>query len=83
MISVTYTELRNNLATYMDRANDDSDTIMVTRQGKEPGVMMAARDYAGMTETDRLLRNPVNMKRLRASIADAEAGRFVEHDLKL
>ncbi len=80
MIHVSYTDLRNNLAAYMDRANDECDPILITRQGKEAVVMISARDFAGMTETDRLLLNPVNAARLRASIADAEAGRFVEHD---
>lgn len=83
MIHVSYTDLRNNLATYMDRANDDRDTILITRQGKEPVVMMAASEFEGWMETVHLLSNPRNAERLLASIADADAGKFVEHDLTL
>lgn len=83
MIHVSYTDLRKNLATYMDRANDDRDAILVTRQGKEPVVMMAASEFEGWMETVRLLGNPANAQRLLDSIADADAGKFVEHDLKL
>lgn len=83
MIHVSYTELRSKLAEYMDRANDDRDTIFVTRQGKEPVVMMAASEFEGWMETVRLLSNPRNAEQLLASIADADAGKFVEHDLIL
>ena len=81
MIHVSYTDLRKNLATYMDRANDDRDAILVTRQGKEPVVMMAASEFEGWMETVRLLSNPRKAERLLASIADADAGKLTEHDL--
>lgn len=83
MIHVSYTDLRKNLASYMDRANDDRAPILVTRQGKEPVVMIAASEFAGWVETAHLLSNPRNAERLLASIADADAGKFVEHDLQL
>jgi len=81
MIHVSYTDLRKNLAAYMDRANDDRDAILVTRQGKEPVVMMAASDFEGWQETVRRLSNPRNAARLLASIADADAGKLIERDL--
>ncbi len=83
MIHVSYTELRNNLAAYMDRANDDRDAILITRQGSEPVVMMAASEFEGWVETVYLLSSPANAKELLASIAEADAGNFVEPDLKL
>lgn len=83
MINVSYTELRNNLAHYMDKANDDRDHILVTRQGSEPVVIMAASEFEGWMETVHLLSKPANAQRLLDSIADADAGKFVEHDLKL
>ena len=83
MIHVSYTDLRKNLAAYMDRANDDRDAILVTRQGKEPVVMIAASEFEGYVETAHLLRSPANAKRLLDSIADADAGKLVEHDLEL
>lgn len=81
MIHVSYTELRSNLAAYMDRANDDRDHIFVTRQGKEPVVMMAASEFAGWMDTVHLLSNPRNAAELLASIADADAGKLIERDL--
>jgi antitoxin YefM len=81
MIHVSYTELRNKLADYMDRANDDRDTILITRQGKEPVVMMAASEFEGWMETVHLLSSPKNAEILLASIADANAGKLTERDL--
>jgi antitoxin YefM len=81
MIHVSYTELRSKLAEYMDRANDDRDTIFVTRQGKEPVVMMAASEYEGWVETVHLLSSPRNAQILLASVADADAGKLTERDL--
>ena len=83
MIHVNYTDLRSNLAAYMDRANEDRDSILVTRQGKEPVVMMAASEFEGWMETVHLLSRSANAQRLLASIADADAGKFVEHKLIL
>lgn len=83
MIHVSYTDLRNNLADWMDRANDDRAPIMVTRQGKEPVVMMAASEFAGWMETVHLLSSPRNAEILLASIADADAGKLTERDLIL
>lgn len=83
MIHVSYTDLRNNLAAYMDRANDDRAPILVTRQGKEPVVLLAASEYEVMSETAHLLSSPRNAARLLESVAQADAGQFVEHDLKL
>jgi antitoxin YefM len=81
MIHVSYTDLRKNLAAYMDRANDDRDAILVTRQGKEPVVMMSASEFDGWMETVYLLSSPANAKELLASIAEADAGNLTEHDL--
>lgn len=81
MIHVSYTDLRNNLAAYMDRANDDRSPIMVTRQGSEPVILLAASEYAGMMETMHLLSSPRNAARLLESIAQADAGLLEEHEL--
>lgn len=78
MIHVSYTDLRKNLAHYMDRANDDRDAILITRQGSDPVVMLAQSDYEGMLETLHLLSSPENAKRLKRSIAAADRGEVFE-----
>lgn len=51
MIHVSFTDLRKRLAHFMDRATQDHDTVLVTRQGSEPVVMIAQGEYENMVET--------------------------------
>jgi antitoxin YefM len=81
MIHVNFTDLRNRLAHWFDRAHQDSTPILVTRQGHEPVVMMAQSDYESMIETLYLKSNPVNAARLDASIARLNAGEGIEKTL--
>ena len=80
MATVTYTDLRANLAKHMERVCDDHDTLTVTRQGARSVVMLSEDAYGSIMETLHLLRSPANAARLRRSIADADAGRLTEFD---
>ena len=82
MSHVSYTELRQNLAHYMDQAVDDHIPILVTRQGgKGNVVILSEEEFEGWQETVHLLSNPANARRLVESIREAEAGLTTEHDL--
>jgi antitoxin YefM len=78
---VTFTDLRNNLASHFDRIEQDRAELIVTRQGHEPLVIVSLADWEGMKETLYLLSNPANAERLLASIAEADAGKLAEHEL--
>jgi antitoxin YefM len=78
MIHVGCTELRKRLAHFMDRAINDRDMVLITRQGSEPAVLIALSEYEGMVETMHLRRNPANAARLDASIAELNAGDMIE-----
>ena len=80
MEHVTYTDLRNNLARHLDRTLDDRVPILITRQGSQPVVMIAQSEYDGMLETLHLMSTPANAARLNASIAEADAGHFIEFE---
>jgi antitoxin YefM len=77
---VSYTELRSNLATYMDEVCDSRAPLLVTRQNARSVVLIAEDEYEAMMETLHLLRSPANAERLLRSIAEADAGQMVEHD---
>lgn len=81
MGAVTYTDLRANLATYMDEVCDSRSTLVVTRQNARSVVMMAEAEYESLMETFDLLRSPANAAHLLESIRQADAGQFVEHEL--
>ena len=81
MRHVTFTDLRNNLATHLDKVEDDRDELIVTRQNHDPVVILALSEWEGMKETLHLLSTPANAERLLSSIADANAGKLTEREL--
>ena len=81
MSHVSYSDLRANLAKYMDEVCDSRDALHVTRQNARSVVMISEDEYEGMIETLHLLRSPANAAHLLASIAEADAGKFIVHDL--
>lgn len=76
---VSYTELRQHLAHYMDAVGDSRAPLRITRQNARSVVMIDEAEYDGLMETLHLLRSPANAVRLLRSIESAEAGRLVEH----
>jgi antitoxin YefM len=78
---VTFTDFRNNLATHLDKIEEDRVELIVTRQNRTPSVIMPLSEWEGMKETLHLLSTKANAERLLAAIADADAGRAVERDL--
>ena len=81
MRHVSFTDLRNNLATHLDRVDDDRDELIVTRQNRNPMVIVALAEWEGMKETLHLLSSPANAERLRESFAELDAGRGFERVL--
>ena len=81
MAHATYTELRANLAGFMDEVCNSHAPLVVTRQNARSVVMVSEQDYEGLMETVHLLRSPANASRLLESIVRAERGELVEHEL--
>ncbi len=82
MAHVSYTELRQNLARYMDQVVDSRAPLVVTRQGGKGNVVMIAEDeWESWMETIHLLSSPRNAERLREAIRQLEAGEGQEREL--
>lgn len=82
MAHVSYTELRQNLARYMDQAVESRTPIVITRQnGKGNVVLMSEEEFEGWQETTHLLRSPANARHLLNSIRDVQEGRSQEREL--
>jgi antitoxin YefM len=82
MDHVSYTELRQNLKKHLDKVCDDRAPLVVTRRSGEPVVVLSLTEYEALEETLHLLSNPANAERLLKSIAQAEAGQLVEHEIE-
>jgi antitoxin YefM len=81
MAYVSYSELRNNLARYMDEVCDSRAALHVTRQNARTVVMISEVEYEAMMETLHLLKSPANAARLLRSIEAADKGSLVERGL--
>ena len=78
MTVLTYTQVRQRLASVMDLVCDSGAPVIVTRQNARPVVMLSLEQYESMAETLHLLRSPRNADRLLRSIAAAEAAELRE-----
>lgn len=70
----SYTELRENLASYLDRVVDDREVVVVKRRGARDVAIIAADELAGLEETAYLLRSPKNAERLHRALNRAKRG---------
>ena len=78
----SYSELRRNLASAIDRVNADREPVIITRdRGKPSAVLISLEDFASYEETQHLLRSPANAERLLTSIKELEEGLGVEKTL--
>jgi len=80
MDHVSYTELRQNLKKHLDKVCDDRAPLVVTRRNGEPVVVLSLGEYEALEETLHLLSDPANAEHLRKSMAQADAGEFIEFD---
>lgn len=74
MIERTYTQARAELATLMDRAVDDRETVIIERRGRESVALIAADELRSLQETAHLLRSPSNARRLLTALQRALEG---------
>lgn len=78
---VNYTDFRKGLAKFIDKVHTDKGPLLITRQNSKPAVLMSLDEFNSYQETLYLLSSTANAKRLRRSMADAKAGRLIEHEL--
>ena len=70
MRTTSFSELRKNLATSLDKVHDDHQPLVITRDsGKPSAVLMSLQDFESYEATLYLLRSPANAARLTKSIA--------------
>jgi len=69
----TYTNLRQNLASLLDRVADDHELVIVHRKGEKRVALVPAEELAGLMETAHLLRSPRNATRLLTALRRAQA----------
>jgi antitoxin YefM len=78
---VSFSELRANMAKHLDQVLTDRDELVVTRQNREPVVILPLAELESLRETLHLLSTPANAEHLLGAVAELEAGRGRERTL--
>lgn len=75
MTCVSYTDLRQNLAHYLDEAVNSRAPIIVTRKtGKGSVVLMSEEEFSGWQETVHLLSSHVTRRGCCGAFVTSSAG---------
>jgi len=74
-METSYSSLRENLASVLDRVVEEQEVVIVHRRGSKDVALLPASELAGLIETAHLLRSPRNAKRLLTALRRAESGK--------
>ena len=74
MDTVSYTDLRKKLATFLDQVNEDRAPLLITRQKGDSAVLMSLDDFESIQATLYLMQSPRNAERLQEAIDGLRAG---------
>jgi len=78
---MSYSLFRSQLASTLDRVNDDHKPVMITRQNGKPAVVISLEDFQSYEETAYLMASPKNAQRLNEAIAEIQSGKSIQHEL--
>ena len=81
MLAINYTNFRENMKDYMDKATNDYETMIVTRKNNKNVVMISEETYNNLMENVYVMGNKSNYDWLMESKEQLESGKFKEHDL--
>jgi antitoxin YefM len=67
-IETTYSHLRQNLASVLDRVAEDRETVIIRRKKSVDVALIPADELSSLMETAYLLSSPKNAKRLLGAL---------------
>ena len=81
MLAVNYSSVRENFKTYCDKANNDFETIVITRKQGGNVVMLSEAEYNNIMENLYVRSNKKTYDRLMESMAQLKAGKSKAREL--
>ena len=81
MDAVSYSDLRQNLKSYMDKVYLDHDPLIITRKKNENLILLSVDEYNSLIETSYLLGNEANAEHLRRSVQQHQTGKADKREL--
>ena len=80
--AVAYSNFRQNLKSYMQQVNEDSDMLLVTSTDPANNVVvMSANDYDSIMETLHVAENPYLSDKVLRGLRQVRTRQTVRHDL--
>ena len=80
-MAANYTEFRTGLKKFLDRVENDNETLIIKRGAGKGAVMMSLDEYNSIMETLHLLNSKANADRLYESILQIREGQGVQKKL--
>ena len=74
MIAVNYSNVRGNFKAYCDKANNDLETIVITRKQGGNVVMLSEDEYNNLMENLFIRSNKKTYERLMESMSQLKRG---------
>ena len=75
-VETTYTNLRQNLSSVLDRVCDDQEVVFVRRRNHGDVALIPAEELSSLMETAHLLRSPANAIKLLNALREARSGKL-------
>ena len=74
--TISYTSLRQNLSSVLNKIEKDKEAYLITRKQHIDIVMIAKDDYESLIETLHLLSNTANSSRLTEALEQDKNGQY-------
>ena len=81
MIAANYTEFRISLKKYLDKVEENNETLIIKRGSGKGTVLISLDEYNSIMETVHLLSSKANSDRLYESIRQMKEGKVVRKGL--
>ena len=81
MRHINYSFFRSNLASVLDKVNEEHTPVLVTRQNSKPAVIISLDDFSAYEETAYLMASPKNKSRLDKAVREINKGHTQQHEL--
>jgi antitoxin YefM len=83
MQAVFYSQARNNLRSFIDKACNDFEEFIITTKDNQSAILMSYDEYSSMKETLYLLSSKNNRDRLLDAIEQIDSLKYTKKDIDL
>lgn len=80
MIAANFTNVRDNLKAYCDKATYDYETVIITRKNNDNVVLISEEAYNNLMENLFIMSDKENYQRLLLGKQQIENGQYQLHD---